>query len=345
MDLLKRELERKKKSVQRAKSSSGGRRYIRASELRKQEEDEEEENAGTADNYLKRKYSSKTDSDNDTNEGDVSYQKNAKKSRDYRSSQEDDKRKNNGEADSTHSSKASNKIQNYSQQDNTEGEISVAFNLSPEEVAQRLRALGYPVKLFGESARDLLKRLRDALDEQKNVQAGLSEMEEYRLGRSHRIRNPFLVKDQRENEEEANLEAAQSTGAAAKVKKEDADIEKDAEDYDLTKETDCHKRIYKYFKGLIKQWENDLNQRPDSIKMSVLGRNELKTMKQCKDYIRPMFKLCKNRRLDESILVKLDRIVSFCLEEEFVKAHGKPLKRNRRLCLGSVLRSGPPLRS
>ena len=36
---------------------------------------------------------------------------------------------------------------------------------------------------------------------------------------------------------------------------------------------------------------------------------------------RPMFKLCKSRRMDEGILTKLNRIVSFCLQEEFVKAH------------------------
>eukprot|EP00558_Chaetoceros_sp_UNC1202_P005039 CAMPEP_0197250288 /NCGR_PEP_ID=MMETSP1429-20130617/52112_1 /TAXON_ID=49237 /ORGANISM="Chaetoceros sp., Strain UNC1202" /LENGTH=111 /DNA_ID=CAMNT_0042712077 /DNA_START=94 /DNA_END=426 /DNA_ORIENTATION=- len=53
----------------------------------------------------------------------------------------------------------------------------------------------------------------------------------------------------------------------------------------------------------------------------MAGKNETKTLKQCKDYIRPLLKQCKNRRLEESMMSHLLKIVQFCKEGEFVKAN------------------------
>ena len=275
MDLLKRELERKKKSVQKAKSSAGGRRYFRASDLRRQEDDESEKEEELQ--SRKRKIS---DSDDEKQDG-----LSPKKSQ--RSEAGTDKLLLKDESGAKSTAKASNSKNepDETKDEEKEGE-STAFKLSPEEVSQRLRALGYPIKLFGESAWDRLKRLRKALDEQKNVQAGLSEMEEFRLGRGHGIRNPFLEKDDKATELEAHVEASEDTAAAANNNAGDDGEKEEEQDYDLKNEDDPHKRIYKYFKGLIKKWEEDLNRRPESVKRSVVGRNELKTMKQCKDYIR-----------------------------------------------------------
>jgi hypothetical protein len=50
------------------------------------------------------------------------------------------------------------------------------------------------------------------------------------------------------------------------------------------------------------QWERDLDARPDSVKTTVIGRTETKTQKQCKDYIRPLFKLCKKKEVPPEIL-------------------------------------------
>lgn len=308
MDLLKRELERKKKSVQKASSASGtGKRYFRASDRRRQEE-EEEAPEKEVQRLPKRKLS---DENSDDEKPSSSSNKKSQRSEVVKEKTDNNNNKDEPVDKSTTSSKSET---NESISNEEKEKESTAFKLSPEEVSQRLRAFGYPIKLFGESAWDRLKRLRKALDEQKNVQAGLTEMDEFRLGRGHGIRNPFLEKDTEGTTElEDHAEASEVATPAASKEKE--------EDYDLTNEDDPHKRIYKYFKGLVKKWEEDMNHRPDAVKRSVAGRNELKTMKQCKDYIRPMFKLCKNRRMDESILTKLNRIVSFCLEEEFVRAH------------------------
>ena len=44
-------------------------------------------------------------------------------------------------------------------------------------------------------------------------------------------------------------------------------------------------------------------------------------MQQCRDYISPLFKQCKKRQVEEGQLQNILKIVDYCIEGEFVKAH------------------------
>ena len=70
------------------------------------------------------------------------------------------------------------------------------------------------------------------------------------------------------------------------------------------KPLDDHKLVRNYFRQLLKEWERDLDLRPDAEKATPQGRTNTKTQKQCKDYIRPLFKLCKKKDVPPSILDK-----------------------------------------
>ena len=61
------------------------------------------------------------------------------------------------------------------------------------------------------------------------------------------------------------------------------------------KEMERNKLVRTFFRGLLKEWEMDLNTRPDHVKRTVQGKLETKTQKQAKDYMRPLFKLCKQK--------------------------------------------------
>lgn len=61
------------------------------------------------------------------------------------------------------------------------------------------------------------------------------------------------------------------------------------------KEMERNKLVRTFFRGLLKEWEMDLNARPDHVKRTVQGKLETKTQKQAKDYMRPLFKLCKQK--------------------------------------------------
>jgi len=84
---------------------------------------------------------------------------------------------------------------------------------------------------------------------------------------------------------------------------------------------DPHRAVREYFRGLLRDWEEALNARPDHVKRTAQGKIETKTQKQCKDYIRPLFKLCKKRDVPSDILESLLLITRCCREGEFVKAN------------------------
>ena len=75
--------------------------------------------------------------------------------------------------------------------------------------------------------------------------------------------------------------------------------------------------IRKYFKSLLQQWEYDLEQREDKEKNSAQGKVDIRIWKQCKDYIKPLFKLCKRNDVPPDILPKLVAIVKHCEEGNF----------------------------
>jgi pre-mRNA-splicing factor 18 len=271
MDLLKKELERKKKAVALAREkTAAGSRFFKAADLRRAQEDEEERLR------LKR-------------QRDLEIEK-----------QEETLRKADTESDKD--AEAKQPLQKKARSN------SLA-DLSPADLLIRLRELGLPIKLFGESVEIRMQRLKAALDRKSSKNQTQTEKDEYRLGMGHGIRNPFL--DRKQGDE-------QKDDTAVEKKKDDLDKQED-EDEDIS--NDPHKRIYKYFKGLLKQWEDDLALRPEAVKRTAAGKNETKTLKQCKDYIKPLFKLCKTRKLEEGLLHNILKIVDFCQEDEFVKAH------------------------
>jgi pre-mRNA-splicing factor 18 len=301
MDLLKKELERKKKALKGAAAAaavkgttSSSRRFLQVGALRRiQEEQEEAERS-------KRKSESRNDVD-----------KSVKKRRTDAGGDGDGEVKS-LKASTTIQPKGQSREQDEPSQ-KSDGENvrkaghakSSTDELSFVEVTRELRLLSLPVRLFGEIDAARRERLCQARKAQNETLLTIKEKDEFRLGKGHGIRNPFLEK---EDQQEAKT---------SKNKKDDAGKEKLSEE----DTNDPHKRIYRYFKDLLREWEDDLTKRPEEVKRTVAGRNETKTLKQCKDYVRPLFKLCKTRKLEEGLMASFLKIVEFCIEGDFVKAH------------------------
>jgi pre-mRNA-splicing factor 18 len=328
MDLLKKELEKKRKVVELAKCSAqaikpagtrsnrnvspstkhGKRTFMRAAEFRRVQEDQHEKEmderreSGHAGNLRKRKREEKPAPMKQI--GKSSSTKDTSQSKLEKSKDSIDK----GKVDSV--------------SPETEEEVK----LTGSEITKALREFGIPVWLFGEKNNtQRMGRLREAQESQKATMAGMSEKDDYRLGSGHGIRNPFLggKKDELVKDTFSKKSIKLSDKSKGEQKANTTSVEKkDKDSIDIDEESnDPHKSIHKFFKTLLRQWEDDLTQRPDSIKRSAVGKNETKTMKQCKDYIRPLFKMCKKRSLDENMTGNILKIVNFCKEGEFVKAH------------------------
>ena len=333
MDLLKREMERKRKALHEAKQkimaeqskSSGNeshrRRFMKTSEVRRiLEEDEESKEKKRNDEAAK---PIKNDLSNESPENLYGTKDSKKHKLDHTQSSTDSTGGDN--IASLQNNKHDVTKSNTNPQDTQSTQLKLQYSL--ESVQRELRLLGLPITYFGEtSVGQRLQRLQHAQTHQSKVQLQEREADEFRLKQGFGIRNTYLEKDDTNDavhwaasdfKDEANKndrDNDQDRNFISKKRKETTDVvssqtNNNSHSHDRVTATteaaddnDKHKRIYKHFKGLLKQWENDLNQRSDEVKRTLAGRNETKKVKQCKDYIRPLFQLCKRRQLDENMV-------------------------------------------
>ena len=146
---------------------------------------------------------------------------------------------------------------------------------------KRLRQLGQPVTLFGETADERIRRL--ALHDPRN-----EGEDDFRLRGGHEITEAKETKEKEEKDEEV---------------------------------TDDFSRIRSWIKARLKAWESALESRSDADKRSAQGRLKTKTYKQTKEYIRPLTRLCKRKGLEPSIKGSLLEMIAHCDAGEFVKAN------------------------
>ena len=303
MDILQKELERKKKAFQVAKLGGGASRYVKAGELRRKQWEEEEKLKRSAPNSL----------DNEINDSHSDSMHNKKQKTTTDAGEKNTKNSNMDKQETSSKSTTSATQQHGSLK--VDDEVA---KINLQEVTEKLRLMGLPVRLFGEVSNQgddsRRNRLRQALAQQTLTLAGLKEQDEFRLDKAHTIRNTFLEKEKVDSSKMAGL-----LGTDQRDDKGKKDTKDNVPDKPLP--TDPYKRVYKYFKGLIREWEEDLDKRPEEVKRSIAGKNETKTMQQCRDYINPLFKQCKKREVDEGQLQNILKIIDFCIEGEFVKAH------------------------
>jgi hypothetical protein len=214
--------------------------------------------------------------------------------------------------------------------------LNKLMSLTVDEVKNRLRNLGHPVTLFGESPTERTMRLASAQAEEED--------DDYRLtaiGHETKLTTRQQISSSLSSSSSSSFP---SHGKKILPKDEDDEDEEDDDDDDERKkkgeEQDGHpsqdhsssssfirgnirtsyasassglsseKIIYKYFRNLLKQWEWDLDDRDDYLKQTAKGKMETRTQKQCKDYIRPLFKLCKRKEVPGDILLKLVQVWS-----------------------------------
>ena len=357
MDLLKKEMERKRKAMDLAKQSNlggtgtgtgTGRTYLKAGQLRKFQEQQEElertninnNSNNTNNNINTKRNSNKRQSDNEVvskrelldgkkrrrDDDDLKHDTNGTNGANGQRNQDQTMTADEKKKDICASDSITNKTESKSNSNSNS-------NMTTEEITNALRELGIPIHLFGErNDQQRFTRLQEARDSKKALMAGISENEDFKLGSGHGIRNPFLERnkdkkgkggDDGNGDFKSKSKSGDGTRAGDTVtgtgetgKEATQDLEEILDD-----DSDPHKAIHRFLKAQLKGWEEDLYNRPDAVKRTLQGKNETKTLKQCKDYIRPLFKLCKNRRLEEDLTKNLLKIVKFCKEGEFVKAN------------------------
>jgi pre-mRNA-splicing factor 18 len=229
--------------------------------------------------------------------------------------------------------------------------------LPVDEVKTRLRSFGQPVTYFGESDRQRYDRLRKietegAADDDFAISGGHGTRNIFLEQDSRRINDDGVDDDDDDDDDDDHDHdhdhdhdtdddqsgrgagtgqsatsgkhpggAAANDGGMASSSSSLSSTAADVATMKTSKEVDDHRMVRDYFKGLLREWELALQARPDHIKRTAAGKIDTKTQKQAKDYIRPLFKLCKKRDVPPDILLNLVLMIKHMKDGEFVKAN------------------------
>jgi len=164
--------------------------------------------------------------------------------------------------------------------------------LTSDELVQRLRTMGEPISIFGET---------DTMKKERLVTVITKSREEV----------------------EAPKKAAQvavESHSSRKVKEEE-DVGVCTHYSDDLERMGAEKVIFKYFKNLIKQWERDLEGMSVAESKSAKGRAELTSQRNVKERMKALFDLCKRKEIPEDIKKQLLQMVTCCEKGDFRSAH------------------------
>jgi pre-mRNA-splicing factor 18 len=154
-----------------------------------------------------------------------------------------------------------------------------------------LRAKGQPIRLFGESDKERRLRLR-ALEL-------IEEKGHERHGGQNDFRKALEEVESREREMKAK------EGQVKDKKKEQSAAGTEVLDLGLLK-TDKNKLypiIYHALKRILNEWKEAMDERPESIKRTTQGKLAAATQQQSAEYLKPLFKILRQRVSPISSLV------------------------------------------
>ena len=196
--------------------------------------------------------------------------------------------------------------------DKAEEPIDVSLN---KEVEKELMSRGEPIRMFAESDRQRLSRLRKLqLREEERAQGQ---------------RNDFHERLQDEDEEDGGNKRVKVN---EELPESIAEIKRIDRKLLLQNRAETRQLMAIFFKTLLKEWQVDLDARSEEQKKSGAGRVATATHQQAGDYLKPFFRLLARDELADDILAHLSDICGFLQEREYVRANDTYL----RLSIGNA---------
>mmetsp|Transcript_11156 Transcript_11156/g.22628 ORF Transcript_11156/g.22628 Transcript_11156/m.22628 type:complete len:261 (-) Transcript_11156:35-817(-) len=178
------------------------------------------------------------------------------------------------------------------------------------QVRKRLRSHGLPVRVFGEGEMGPYVRL--ATFDRATAVAGANEFMQKGVGGMFTEEaggsKPYVI-------------GGEELGDADSAKKSLEALPPPPEEPAFGDPNDKAKVVYQFFKSTLKAWEAALEARSDEVRRTAAGKSETISQKQCKDYVKPLFKSLKDRSIEPGMLLSLHTIVNHCKAGEFVKAN------------------------
>ncbi|GAA5908620.1 mRNA splicing protein PRP18 [Sporobolomyces salmoneus] len=221
------------------------------------------------------------------------------------------------------------------------------FNVSNEEAIRRLRKIGQPIRLFAETDKERRLRLRalelieERTEGQRNDFARAMEGQELGIEREKEKNKNGESSSQKKQDKKGKGAAGTTTTPATETEAEKEESRepkpKDEEvlvDLELVK-TNPHKvypQIYHALKRVLKEWEQSLADRPESVKRSTQGKVAAATQSTSAEYLKPLFKQLRKRDLAADVLLAIAEITFYMQTREYLRANDAYL----RLSIGNA---------
>uniref|UniRef100_A0A2P2J6W9 Pre-mRNA-splicing factor 18 n=1 Tax=Rhizophora mucronata TaxID=61149 RepID=A0A2P2J6W9_RHIMU len=203
--------------------------------------------------------------------------------------------------------------------------------LPRQEVIRRLRFLKLPVTLFGEDDDARLDRLKYVL------KAGLFEVDsdmtegqtndflrdivELRKRQKTGIMSERKRKDREEGVREDGEGGDREGELSADGGSSGVDADKDLKRMKANFEELCDEdKILVFFKRLLNEWNQELDEMPVAEKRTAKGKQMVATFKQCARYLNPLFKFCRKKVLPDDICQALLLVVECCMRRDYLAA-------------------------
>ncbi|KAJ4967630.1 hypothetical protein NE237_014331 [Protea cynaroides] len=308
MDLLKKELQKKKQSLAQ---DVGGKKVFKRSEIeqkRIQKLREEERRELEAKALREKQHNSTPDTTSATSNASNP----------------------NSKSDLPSSSKTLEKLSDEQKIDE--------LVLPRQEVIRRLRFLKQPITLFGEDDEARLDRLKIIL------KAGVFEVDDDMIeGQANdflrdiaelrKRQKTGIVSDRKRKNKEDGIEDGDAGGGGA-----DNDMSGDGGSSGVDADKDLKRmktnfedlsdedKILVFFKRLLNEWNQELDDMTETEKRSAKGKSMVATFKQCARYLNPLFKFCRKKVLQDDICQALLVVVKCCMKRDYLAAMDQYIK-------------------
>ncbi|KAJ2230404.1 hypothetical protein H4R99_003235 [Coemansia sp. RSA 1722] len=187
--------------------------------------------------------------------------------------------------------------------------------IGSEEIIKRLRARGEPIRLFGESDEARRKRLRHLeLSEEKTD----GQQNEFRKVLAQVEAGAMLDELKRQANMGSDAEERRQQKYALLADYDVSEISTELLRSDIDR---LHTLLYVYFKRLVYEWSDFLDSRPEDERRSAEGKMTAATQRQAADYLRPLFRNLKGRKLPADVLARITEIARNMLDREYMRAN------------------------
>ncbi|RKP20007.1 Prp18-domain-containing protein [Rozella allomycis CSF55] len=183
--------------------------------------------------------------------------------------------------------------------------------LKEEEIISRLRELDEPIRLFGETDFDRLKRLEERENSSHKSSRELKNL----------IEKHALVENERDQteEEQNKLDKMKKELDSLIFMTNNSNV--DLAELMTEETTKLRFACSLYCKRLLLEWKYDLERMPEEEKESKDGKHKFFVYKQAEEYIAPFFERMRDNKLAKDVLSNIAQIFYSLKEKDYVKAN------------------------